>query len=948
MAGYDHKKIEAKWADIWAKTELYKTRDDAKGEKLYHLVMFPYPSGDMHIGHWYNYSGADFRARLKKMQGYNVLSPIGFDAFGLPAENAAIKRGIAPAKWTYSNIENMKKQLSSMGTVFDPSREVITSDPEYYKWTQWFFLFMYKNGLAYKKKVTANWCPSCATVLANEQVVAGKCERCDTEVEQRKLEQWLFKITDYAEDLITGLEKIDWPEKTKTMQKNWIGRSEGAEVKFETVDKEGKKQELWVFTTRPDTLFGVTFMVLAPEHPLVEKITTDDHADEVKKYLAKTLKKTELERQEGEKSKTGVFTGAYAINPANGEKIPVWISDYVLMTYGHGAIMAVPAHDERDFEFAKKFELPVKEVVEPLFYNRSGGEDAFRPDAPVTERNAVVGVVKHWSEDKYIGIKWLVNDWQGFNIGGIEAGETAAETGLREITEEIGYKNVELVKDYGKAVHSKFFQMGKKENRFAHFYPVLYKLKSDEKTKVVDEEKALHEELWLTPKEMENFLNREDMRWIWNGIVGEKLFSGDGIAVNSEKYNGLETAEVKNKIIGDLEKEGKARFATTYRLRDWLISRQRYWGAPIPMVTCKNCGEVPVPEQELPVMLPENVEFKPTGESPLKSDESFVNTKCPTCGGAAKRETDTMDTFVCSSWYFFRYVDPKNENVFAASDKLKTWLPVDMYIGGAEHSVLHLLYSRFFTKVLKDKGYIDFDEPFTALRHQGMILGPNGQKMSKSKGNVVSPDEWVEKVGADTVRMYLGFMGPYDLGGPWNPSSVMGVRRFLDKVWSLFEARIEDTEADLPELRLVNQTLKKVGEDIESLRFNTAVSALMVLVNQISKHKVQYKHTLQTLALMLAPFAPFVAEELWSKMGFRESIHKESWPRYNESYLEEDLVTIVVQVNGKVRANLEMNKNSTQKEVEAAAMQNENVKKFVQEKPKKVIYIPEKILNIVL
>jgi leucyl-tRNA synthetase len=750
----------------------------------------------MHIGHWYNYSGADFRARLKRMQGYNVLSPIGFDAFGLPAEDAAIKRGIAPAKWTFSNIENMKKQLRSVGAMFDLSREVVTADPDYYKWTQWFFLFMYKNGLAYKKKVTANWCPSCATVLANEQVVAGKCERCDTEVIQKELEQWLFKITDYAEELLNGLDEIDWPEKTKTMQRNWIGKSEGAEVKFEAKDTTGKKHDLWVFTTRPDTLFGATFMVLAPEHPLVKKITTKEHEAEVQKYLTATLKKTELQRQEDEKSKTGVFTGAYAINPANGEEIPIWISDYVLMTYGHGAIMAVPAHDQRDYDFAKKFRLDIKPVIEG---------------------------------------------------GGVE----------------------------------------------------------------------------------------------------KEPFLEDGKHINSAYLDGLNTAEAIKKVVEVLK--DKAKKSTTYRLRDWLISRQRYWGAPIPMLYCEKCGEVPVPEKDLPVVLPEEVEFKPTGESPLKSDSSFVNTTCPKCGGKAKRETDTMDTFVCSSWYYFRYTDPKNDKEFASKKELETWLPVNMYVGGAEHSVLHLLYSRFFTKALRDHGYVSFNEPFMTLRHQGMILGPNGLKMSKSKGNVVSPDEWVEKVGSDTVRMYLGFMGPYDQGGPWNPSSVMGVKRFLEKAWSLYQGKIEDTEADLEEVRLVNQTLKKVGEDIENFRFNTAISALMVLVNQMAKNKVQHRRSLELLALMLAPFAPFVTEEIWQNLGFKESIHLEPWPTYDEKYLESDLATIVVQVNGKVRANLEMSKDSTQEEAEKEARENPNVKKYLDGvEVKKVIFVPNKLLNFVV
>lgn len=797
MHKYNHQEIEAKWAKKWEETELYKVSDESNGEKLYHLVMFPYPSGDLHIGHWYNYSGADFRARLKRMQGYNVLNPIGFDAFGLPAENAAIKRNIPPKKWTYENIERMEQQLKTLGPSFDWSRKVTTADPDYYKWTQWFFLFMYKNGLAYKKKVKANWCPKCQTVLANEQVVgAGAvCERCDTPVVQKELEQWLFKITDYAERLLSGLDEIDWPEKTKTMQRNWIGKSEGANVKFRIKDS---KKEIEVFTTRPDTLFGATFMVLAPEHPLVKEITLKEHQREVEEYTEKTLRKTELQRMEGEKTKTGVFTGAFAFNPANGVEIPIWISDYVLMSYGHGAIMAVPAHDERDWEFAKKFKLKIIPVVE-------------------------------------------------------------------------------------------------------------------------------------------------------GGDVREEPYTEDGKHINSDYLDGLDKKEAIEKVIAELSKKKLAEKTTTYKLRDWLISRQRYWGAPIPIVYCEKCGEVPVSEKDLPVVLPEEVQFKPTGESPLNYDEEFVNTTCPKCGGNAKRETDTMDTFVCSSWYYFRYADSKNQKEFAAKEKIKTWLPVNMYIGGAEHSVLHLLYSRFFTKALKDHGYVDFEEPFMALRHQGTILGPDGLKMSKSKGNVVAPDEWVEKVGADTVRMYLAFMGPYDQGGPWNPKGVMGVKRFLDKVWGLYDAKIEAKQAELVEQRLLNQTVKKVGEDINDFRFNTAISSLMVLVNELVKNKVQSQETLEKLALIMAPFAPFMAEELWSKLGYKESIHKQAWPKYDEKLLEEETVTIVVQVNGKVRANLIMNKNSIQKEVEEKALADSNVQKFLEGKsPKKVIYIQGKVLNIVV
>lgn len=825
MAKYDHKKIEKKWQEVWEKTGIYNTKDDAPGEKLYHLVMFPYTSGDLHMGHWYNYSGADFRARYMRMKGYNVLSPIGFDSFGLPAENAAIKNKISPKKWTNDNINNMRKQLRSVGTCFDWEREVVTSDPGYYKWTQWMFLFMYKNGLAYKKKASANWCPKCQTVLANEQVVGdGVCERCETEVVQKELDQWLFKITDYTERLLSDLSEINWPEKIKAMQRNWIGKSEGAEVLFEAKDTEKKKHDLWVFTTRPDTLFGATFMVLAPEHDLVEKFTTPENKKAVEEYIKKASKKTELQRMEEGKEKTGVFTGSYATNPVNGKRIPIWISDYVMMSYGHGAIMAVPAHDQRDWEFAKKYDLPIIEVLK-------------------------------------------------------------------------------------------------------------------------------------------------------GGNVKKEAFTEDGTHINSEYLDGTGKKEAIEKVISGLAKKKMAKKATNYKIRDWLISRQRYWGAPIPIVHCEKCastgsaqdGIVPVPEKDLPVILPENVEFKPTGESPLNYSEKFVNTKCPKCGGPAKRETDTMDTFVCSSWYFLRYCDSKNDKEFASKEKMKKWLPVDMYIGGAEHAVLHLLYSRFFTKALKDKGHLTFSEPFLTLVNQGTILGSDGQKMSKSKGNVIDPDKLVQDEGADAVRMYLGFMGPYDQGGHWDPKGFSGIPRFLNKIWDLFEffERFEWSERSNTEVVIrLNRTLKKVGEDINDFKFNTAISSLMELINHLYKDKKELeemgskaegraewisKEDFAIVLLMLAPFAPYMTEELWERLNFHESIHVQVWPKYNPKLIEKSTAIIVVQVNGKVRANIEMPKGADQKKVEKEALANKNIQKHLGGKePKKIIYVPNKILNIVV
>jgi leucyl-tRNA synthetase len=806
---YNHQKIEKKWQEVWEKTNLYHAEDEDKRDNFYSLVMYPYPSGALHLGHWYNFAGADFYTRYKRMSGYNVLSPIGFDSFGLPAENAAIKNNIHPKEWTYKNIETMIEQLKTMGPAYDWERMVITSDPEYYRWTQWMFLYMYKRGLAYKKKQVANWCPSCNNVLANEQVVAGKCWRCEADVIQKEIDQWLLKITDYADKLLAGHEEIDWPERTKEMQKNWIGRSEGAEVRFEVKGLSSNSQqptansELNVFTTRPDTLFGATFMVLAPEHPLVSEILTELKANSQKlkaiaDYVQSANKKTELQRMEEGKDKTGVFSGLYAVNPVNNQEIPIWISDYVLMSYGHGAIMAVPAHDERDWDFAKKYKLPIIPVLE-------------------------------------------------------------------------------------------------------------------------------------------------------GGDVKKGPYLGDGDHINSDYLDGLNKEAAIKKVIEVLSKQKLAKKTVNYRLRDWLISRQRYWGAPIPIIQCEKCGEVSVPEEELPVRLPDDVKFKPTGESPLKYHNKFRITKCPICGGEAERETDTMDTFMCSSWYFYRYLDSKNEQEFCSKSKMKKWMPVDIYIGGPEHAVMHLLYSRFFAQALYDGGYSTVKEPFAKLRHQGMIVGEDGQKMSKSRGNVVDPDKEIKRVGADAVRLFIGFVGPFDQGGPWNPNGVTGCKRFLDKAWSLASDKLEDGEPDFAEARIIHKAIKKVGEDIEELKYNTAISTLMIAVNELGSTKKVTRKSIEALLLMLAPFAPHMTEELWEELGNKESIHIQSWPSYDKKLVVDDIVTVVVQVNGKVRANLEVSKGETQEKVEKLAFSDDNVQKFIDKaSPKKIIYIQDKILNIVV
>ncbi|MBV9019138.1 MAG: leucine--tRNA ligase [Ktedonobacteraceae bacterium] len=815
---YSPKEIESKWQAQWETEQLYHAPDNSPKPNFYHLVMFPYPSGDLHLGHWYNYSPFDAYGRFKRMHGYNVMQPMGFDAFGLPAENAAIKRGVQACDWTLANIDTMRKQLRRMGAQWDWQREVITCLPDYYKWTQWLFLQFYKHGLAYRTKAPANWCPSCTTTLANEQVLAdGTCERCGSVVTRKEIDQWLLKISAYAEELLQ-FSGVEWPEKTITMQRNWIGRSEGAEIRF-IAHIDGKQEEIPVFTTRPDTIYGVTFFVLAPEHPWVEKITTPEHRASVDAYVEQTRRMTEIERMSAEKGKTGVFTGGYVINSVSGEKVPVWIADYVLMGYGAGAIMGVPAHDQRDFEFARKFGIAIREVI------RVQGEEASDPAT--------------WTEAK------------------------------------------------------------------------------------------------------------------------EAL----GVMVNSGPFDGTGDDEAIAKVTQYIQEKGIGKFMVTYRLRDWLISRQRYWGAPIPIVYCPEHGTVPVPEEQLPVLLPEHVQFKSTGESPLRYEPDFLNTTCPICGCPATREADTLDTFICSSWYYLRYADPHNSEQAWSMHTLKLWLPVDQYVGGVEHAILHLLYSRFFTKALRDMGYLDFAEPFTRLYHQGMVLGSDGQKMSKSRGNVEAPDVYLDKYGADTVRCYMMFIGPFDAGGSFKAENLEGVWRFLNRFWNLVTdswveghaSKAETRESGAIE-RLRNKTIKRVTEDLSEFRFNTALAALMECNNALIKQQneevartVTYRQALETMMQLLAPMAPHITEELWHLTGHIGTIHNTDWPVYDEALTHDETFTLVIQVNGKVRERIEVPATISENEARTIALANERIASFIGEATvRKVIYIPGRLVNIVV
>ena len=817
FAEYNPQEIEKKWQQKWEADRLYQVSEDDPRPKFYALTMFPYTSGDLHIGHWYAMAPSDVHARFKRMQGYNVLHPMGFDAFGLPAENAAIKRSIHPFIWTMQNVENMRRQLKSIGAIYDWSREVVSCLPEYYKWTQWFFLKLYESDLAYRGKAPVNWCPRCQTVLANEQVLGGGfCERCGAAVTRRDLEQWFFRITKYADELLEYKDTI-WSERVKTMQRNWISKSQGTEISF-ALDHPGvKEKEIRVFTTRPDTTFGVTFMVLAPEHPLVAVLTTPDKKTEVEDYIAKSRRLSEIERLSTEKENDGVFIGAYCLNRLNGEKVPIWIADYVLLSYGTGAVMGVPAHDERDFAFAKKYNLPIRVVVAP-------------PE--------------------------------------------------------------------------------------------------------------------------------------WSGEEPEKAYIERGIMVNSAQFNGLLSQQGIEAVSNFLEEKGWGKRTIIYRLRDWLISRQRYWGAPIPMIYCEKCGIVPVPEEDLPVLLPEDAEFRPTGESPLKYHEQFVNTTCPRCSAPAKRETDTMDTFMCSNWYFLRYTSPNCDTAPFDADKVKYWMPVDLYTGGAEHAVMHLLYSRFFIKAIRDLGLVNFDEPYNRMFNQGIIIAEK-QKMSKSRGNVITPDEYVAGVGADAVRAYLMFLAPWEQGGEWNDSGISGISRWLNRVWHLvLEGYHQDKKispdirqkAERELLRITHQTMRKVTEDLEKLHLNTMISALMEFTNYLAKVKETnavalpvWEEAVNILLRMLAPTAPHLTEELWQQIGRDYSIHNQSWPQWDKELAKDEEITLVVQVNGKLRDRVVVPASTTEVEARRIAAESTRVQPYLEGKEVvKEIYVPGRLVNFVV
>lgn len=805
MHNYDHKEIEKKWQDKWQKSGLYTTKDKVEGkENFYSLVEFPYPSGNLHVGHWYAFSVTDIYARLKRAQGLNVMFPIGFDAFGLPAENAAIKRGLNPRDWTYDNMESMKKQLHSMGAMFDWGREVVTCDPGYYKWTQWIFSQFFKNDLAYQAETPVSWCPSCKTVLANEQVVQGECERCGTAVEKKEMNQWMLRTTKYADRLLDGLENLDWKDEIKTSQINWIDRKSGINLHYKVDEVD---ETLTCFTTRPDTNFGATFIVLAPEHKFISKYQNEfPNSKEVKKYVTETETKKDLDRIADGKSKTGVFTGWYVTNTLNNKKLPIYIGDFVLATVGTGAVVGVPGHDARDFEFAQIMDIEVVRVVVS------------------------------------------------------SSGDTSPITSINQVQEK------------------------------------------------------------------------------------------EGKMINSDFLDGMEIMKAKEKMMDYIEEKGWGERVRSYRLRDWLISRQRYWGCPIPIIHCADCGAVSVPEEDLPVLLPEIDDYLPRddGKSPLAKAADWLKVKCPKCDKDAERETDTFDTFMDSSWYYLRYADSENKDKFADDNKIKNWLPVDFYSGGAEHTTMHLLYSRFFAKALFDLKIIPFEEPFTKRINRGLILGPDGNKMSKSKGNVIDPDEIVERLGSDTVRLYLGFIGPYNETGsyPWDPNGVVGIRRFLERIWKLsLNISSEKNEGVEKEL---HKTVQKVGEDSSKLKFNTAISALMIFSNLSEKEGVD-KEQFETFLKLLAPFAPHITEEIWHNLGNGESIHIEAWPEFDTSKIIEGTGTLGIQIDGKIRGNIKVPVEIIEDDLKKLIVEDPRFSKWLEgHEINKFIYIKGRLVSIVL
>ena len=940
---FDHLKIEKKWQEYWKENKTYEASNNSDKEKFYYLIEFPYPSGSgLHVGHVRSYTALDAMARKKRMMGYNVLFPIGWDAFGAPAEQYAIKNHIHPKDAVKENIKTFKEQIQKLGILFDWNREFSTTNPEYYKWTQWQFLKFFEHNMAYKAKKYINWCPTCKTGLSNEDSSGGVCERCGSKVVQKEKEQWMLKMSDYAEDLIKGLEETEFQDKIKIAQINWIGKSTGAEVAFNIKNTDEK---LEVFTTRPDTLFGVTFMVVAPEHPIIDKLSNKiKNINEVLGYRQKAKEKTEFERTELVKDKTGVkLEGISGINPVNNKEIEIWISDYVMMGYGTGAIMAVPAHDERDYEFAKKFGIEIIEVIKEVTGEKRENE---------SYKKSIVALVYNPKIDKYLTLNW--GDLGGrLLIGGsIKENETTIECAEREIIEETGYNDLKFIKT-SPTINHHYFAFNKNKAYEIDATGVYFELLSEnvENQNLDIEEENNFKVEWKTKKEIEQDIKDELHKRVFEYNFETCAYTGDGVMINSEFLNGCDNKKDSiDKMFEFLEEKGLGKPKVNYRLQDWIFSRQRFWGEPIPLVHCEECGWVPVPYEDLPVVLPDVAEYEPTddGESPLAKIKDWVNTKCPKCGKEAKRETDTMPNWAGSSWYWLRYMDPNNKKEFVSNDALNYWGMVDYYNGGMEHATRHLLYARFWNQFLYNIGLVPNKEPFKKRVSHGMILGEDGQKMSKSYGNVVNPDDMVKEFGSDALRTYEMFIGDYEKEASWSENGLKGCKKFLDRIYRIKDKVIKTDEYTSNLEIKINQTIKKVSYDLDNMKYNTAVSSLMILLNEYEKEEKITSKDYITLLKLLNPIAPHITEELNSMFNDKR-ICETSWPIYDEHKIQDEEVTIAISINGKVRGTIKVSKDLSDEEVLRLSHEEENVKKHLIEKEIiKEIVVKNRIVNIVV
>lgn len=991
MSKYNFSLIEKKWQEFWKKYKTFKVADRSDKKKFYILDMFPYPSGDgLHVGHTKGYIATDIFARYKMLNGYNVLHPMGFDSFGLPAENYAIKNKIHPQIAVEKNIKKFKTQLEKFGFTYDWDREIITSDPSYYKWTQWIFLQMFKAGLAYESNEPINWCPSCKTGLANEDLEDGKCERCSTLIEKKPMRQWVLRMTKYADRLLEDLDLVDWEKSIIEQQKNWIGRSEGAEIRFSIVSQNNaddtptiadnslhQSSSIYIFTTRPDTIFGATYMVIAPEHKIISNFKNQIlNFKEIQNYINISKNKSDIERTELSKDKTGIeIKGIKAINPVNKKELPIFVADYVIPSYGTGAIMAVPAHDERDWEFAKKYNLPIRHVIIPRVVDNANPP---QKDKKNTFRNIILAIVYDPKKKKYLCLKWKKQPWITFITGGIQENEDVIDAARREILEETGFLNLNFLRLLGGQFESHFYAAHKGVNRRVHNQVILFELINKEQKEISKTEKEQYDIIWLSEDEiLKTDFRHAEFNMFWHRLTtGAEVYLDKGILINSDNFNGKNSETAKREITEFVN----GKLTTHYKMRDWVFSRQRYWGEPIPLVFCEHCavrikkqgvrikgfnqgeilnpGWIALDEKELPLILPEVKSYKltDTGESPLANIIKWTNVKCPKCNKIAKRETNTMPQWAGSCWYYLRYIDPRNRNTMIDPIKEKYWMQpngVDFYVGGAEHATRHLLYARFWHKFLYDIKAVSTKEPFYKLQHVGLIRGIDGRKMSKRWNNVINPDDVIAQFGADALRLYEMFMGPFSDSIAWEMAGVKGINRFLNKIWEYYNHTFvnkTNSKTNDESINLLNTTINKVSEDIERFSYNTAISQMMILINYLSKNKIQIKkNDFGNFLVVLSPFAPHICEEIWSLLDNNQSIFLESWPKAQK--VKSNQLSIPVMINGKKRAVLEINsqKKLSQEEIVKLAMDNLNAAKYLKnQKIKKVIYISGKILSFVI